>query len=737
MNNIGEKLGKYTLERMIGAGPHGKIYRAVLHGAAGFERDFAVKKFQEDIFAGREVTTQLAETMRGYGTLEHPRIARLLDYGMADGIPFAAIELINGIDLSIVLEHTLEKGKPMLPGIRAWILSSVARAVGYAHSRSVMHSGIKPTNIVCTAEGQIKVTDFGVTGTHLSTNTNALETLKSVSRYLAPEQVAQVAQVSQTHPQTDVFQLGLLAHALFGAYGEVHPVSLAQDAIANDRQPPLPGVSKNYLSIVRKALSSDIADRYPTARAMADALDGVVRNDPMPGGKQEFVVLIKTLVESLGVSQVDTQIAVQDISLLNETIQQSDLAESATENFEELVDDDGELSDQIMELSDEKTEVSPPAFANATKGFIQTSSVTAQPIDAVLNDKQDLSSILTETKSSPPPTPEASPLISKPEQETVVRSLSKSSLSDDSLASTSATVTSIPTDSFAPTKPSSAPVHVESFVTASSRNDLTARISSATEKVMQNRRWPIVVPTAVLTLILGVFALRSLGPDPTTQNAAATDSRALGATNNQGPVVTTDNDNKQSIDKPDSVTNITQATTIDNNTSNTVQPKVVSQDVARLASATNEKGSTQSTKPITQSFSFKTLPKSVVIHYQGKRLLRDSPIVVDDSGQKLVVYAPGHSIKIIDVAETKIEDPLTLSPIKKFRGAAGLRVLCKKKNRYYVRIDGQDTGMLCPTGRLGMKKGTHKVELINVKDGSNISKTVSIRSTKKSKRIRF
>src|SRR5262249_41548863 len=91
-----ERVGRYQLLEPIGIGPSGAVSRAKVFGVAGFERQFAVKRFHSELTATAAMAAMLSAAARSYGSLEHPRIARMSEFGVAQGATFTAVEYVPG-----------------------------------------------------------------------------------------------------------------------------------------------------------------------------------------------------------------------------------------------------------------------------------------------------------------------------------------------------------------------------------------------------------------------------------------------------------------------------------------------------------------------------------------------------------------------------------------------------------------------------------------------------------------
>ncbi len=280
MNALGtgpslQRLGRYHLSDCLGGGPTGEVFRAKVYGVAGMDREFAVKRFHSSLVADPKASAALAVAARMYGALEHPRVARLHEFGEAGGHTFTATELVPGLDLA----QLIDQGKLSL-GTASRLIVQVGRAVGYAHGRGLCHLGIAPTNVVCSELGEIKVTDFGVLPPRLSEKPAEDESLSHRLSYLAPEQLEGL----RTSPATDVYQLGTLAHELMVGrrpFTARDGGQLAQQILGG--AVPDTGLPKPYDKLLKRALARSPFERFPDAGAMADALEAALRSSPTPG----------------------------------------------------------------------------------------------------------------------------------------------------------------------------------------------------------------------------------------------------------------------------------------------------------------------------------------------------------------------------------------------------------------------------------------------------------------------
>ena len=291
-----ERVGRYQLLEPIGAGPTGSVSRAKVFGVAGFERQFAIKKFLPELTSTAATAQALSGAARQYGSLEHPRIARMSEFGVAQGQTYVAIEYVAGLDAMRLAAEAKLMGGPLPAGGALAVVSQAARAVGYAHGRGLTHLGIAPTNIIVTAEGDVKVTDFGILAATLPPRPADVTRLAQRIAYLAPEQLAGEA----TAAATDVFALGVLAYELVTGqrcFTGATPQAIAQAILAGP--PPEPAMPRPIVRVLQRCLARSPFERFPDARALADALDAALRVAPVPGTRKDIGATVKQTLERM------------------------------------------------------------------------------------------------------------------------------------------------------------------------------------------------------------------------------------------------------------------------------------------------------------------------------------------------------------------------------------------------------------------------------------------------------
>jgi hypothetical protein len=242
-------------------------------------RFVAVKLLRREVIEDADIAMRFRREALAATVLRHRNIVACLETGTDDGQPYLVMELIEGEDLAA----RLRRGGRLAAGDVARIGLDVARALGVAHVRGIVHRDVKPGNILLSRDGRAMVTDFGIARLAADAEGAVPGTTLGSVHYFSPEQ----AKGATTTPASDTYSLGLvLFEALTGrrAWSGDTTAQLAAvriDAPAPSPRAVRPDVPVALDAIVVRALDPDPARRYPNGNAMADALESfVLRPDP-------------------------------------------------------------------------------------------------------------------------------------------------------------------------------------------------------------------------------------------------------------------------------------------------------------------------------------------------------------------------------------------------------------------------------------------------------------------------
>ena len=277
--------GKYELLERAGEGGMAVVWRAVMHGAAGFSRPVALKEMKPELREQERQVAMFVEEARLGSCLLHPNIVQVLDFVDDEkGSYWLVTEWVEGLDLGSLLRYYRSRQERIPWPLATLIGIGALRGLAAAHERHaadgtpvpIVHRDVSPQNLLLGIGGAVKLSDFGLA--RARDRTSVLTTpgfVKGKLGYLAPELVGG----AQASPHSDLFSMGsVLWEALAG-----HPLFTGKNdrdvlrAIHRGQVPPVsgerPGLPKLLVLAISRALARTPSERHPTAAAMAQDLE--------------------------------------------------------------------------------------------------------------------------------------------------------------------------------------------------------------------------------------------------------------------------------------------------------------------------------------------------------------------------------------------------------------------------------------------------------------------------------
>ncbi len=281
-----EQIGRYQVTGELGKGAMGVVYRA-LDPTIG--REVALKTMRLDVAGmdNQELLQRFRNEARAAGALNHPNIVTIYDAGEQEGLFYIAMEYIEGQTL-----HSLLLEKHVLPVEQLiQITRQVCAGLNYAHARHVVHRDIKPANMMITADGTVKIMDFGIAkaGGGVTSTGQVLGT----PNYMSPEQV----KGKPLDGRSDLFSVGVMLYEMLTGekpFTGQNVTTIIYKIVNENPIPPReldvtvhPGLS----AVVTKALAKSPDERYQTAAELARDL----QNYKAFGSSDEDTVVLKTV----------------------------------------------------------------------------------------------------------------------------------------------------------------------------------------------------------------------------------------------------------------------------------------------------------------------------------------------------------------------------------------------------------------------------------------------------------
>lgn len=743
------------------------------------ERQLAVKRFHPQVLAMPGVSGRLSQAARTYGGLDHPRLARLAELGVAGGETFTAVEWVNGLDVARLLTMAIETGSPLPAGATLGLVSAAARAVGYAHGRGVSHLGLSPTNLIATADGDVKVTDVGILACRMPPRPSQDPSLANRLSYLAPEQLIG----EPVSAATDVFVLGVIAYELCsGVRPFLGPTPLdLEHAVVSGRPAPLE-LPRPIVRVIDRCLARSPFERFPDARALADALDAALRLSPLAGGRRDIGDRITAALEHI--ARVNEQQLSGALSFAVPTAPPPPGARPASAALPlKPPHPTGRSTVFGVEAPRHRPpSVSPPAptsgarlrgatqppphgqrmptertgdptiareepseenlsVGDDTVPRIEPMWPPTEPVPTLKQPPPPPGGLMTKTIAVPPPPPPVPgrPGIAGP-SETRVRPIGSNPPPFEARPpvmpeGSPQPVPHEPPRSMSPSQPPpfGAPPPPPMYAPPPMQAPLPPPFPMGGTPSVRPRWLSIALIVGLVTVLGCVAAIAGF-----LIHRSLTETGETGGSAVASAVVT---DAGQAVAPPTDAAERAIVMPVD-----AAADEVEPTDAAAVAEPVD---ASEPPPPAIDASSGETAPPDpgdkLVINStpSGARVFLDgadegkTPLTLNASADQhsLAIVLPGHDLYLAEI-DGKGTHNATLNAVSPPEGPGGIKVRCKAEDRYYVYLDGKPTGQLCPTERLGVQKGDHTVEVYDLVTETRKTLPARVKATRVSVRVR-
>lgn len=736
----GLRLGRFYCQDRLGATGPIETWRARLYGLAGLDRPFSVKRLRPGAEAA--LCARFLDAARLASAIEDRRLARIVEVseGAGEG-PFVAAEFVHGVDLRELLDAARSVGMPAIPvDATAFVGARTAEALAVAHGgrHPLPHGGLGPGNVIVTARGEVRLLDVATAGALRAAPSDSQAGIDLPRwRYAAPELLAGEGPTAAS----DLFALGaLLFEMVTGA-----PAFAVADSITDLREamksPPLAPVTPEYLGrIIQGLLDFDPRERGDSAADVAARLDAMLPP------RSPFADVGRNLVELVAAARrrapvLRSEAAGEPLSIVAEPSQSRPepppaVPEPAPLPFART------QSSEMAEARERPPAALSPAFPPPPSAELPVVASEAPPLAGAVP--------AAAPTHAPSPVPAPAPAVPEPPDESFAGEPTRQDavagfipaptqadaeypVDDDELElvyeppplpgrepppprmAPDATRPSVPVPMAGPGSPgasSLAPAVIPSFdpdgplartadpAPEQVAAEITARQTAAQRAVARSMsgiaRYEAPAGRSRRTLVL-LIALAG--------SAAAAGGYAVRARHGTHPVP---------------------------------PPKPVPVVVRAAGAPSADPSPAPPPRAVAGLIVVRSTPVAATVWIDGEEK-GPTPLSakVAPGKHRLAVIAAGHAMwrksaedgAALDADLAPIEPPLP--------GPAGLKVRCRTEGRFPVLVDGKETGLLCPTERIGLPAGDHEVGLYVPADDKAHNRTESFEESGSSKRVYF
>lgn len=290
------RIGRYEIERRIGAGGMALTYRCRLAGIGGFSKRVVVKILHPDHVGEESYVRMFLDEAKLSARLHHVNVAQVYEVGDDHGVPYMVMEHVDGSNLAEITRLLGRGQKPW--GHIAWLFAGICRGLGHAHglrddngkALGIVHRDVSLGNIMIGRDGVPKLIDFGIAQWAQKENVTEVGMLKGKLHYMAPEQLR-----GQADHRADIYQLGVCLYWMTTGRPPFHdadPAKVWAARLDGDLKRPsqlVAGYPRELEEIVTTALAVDPARRWQSADELAAMLEAFCYSQPAFATSDEAV----------------------------------------------------------------------------------------------------------------------------------------------------------------------------------------------------------------------------------------------------------------------------------------------------------------------------------------------------------------------------------------------------------------------------------------------------------------
>ena len=282
----------------------GEVHEAVAIGASGFKKRVAIKRVLAERASRPKAERTFFDEARICSKLHHAGIVAILDFGVAEGVTFQVLELVDGISAAEAAAVGRDLGASMPIHVALHITIEVAHALHYAHELSdgaghglgIVHRDIKPSNVLLSRSGDVKLCDFGVALARDRLVKTTGQVAKGTRSYMAPEQILAL----ELDARADVFAVGCMLHAFVAGESPMAKEEQRARVLAGQEPSLHASLPDDVRAVVERAVRRSPLERFATADELARAAGEVLAARRPRDARAELIAWLGPVLDRHG-----------------------------------------------------------------------------------------------------------------------------------------------------------------------------------------------------------------------------------------------------------------------------------------------------------------------------------------------------------------------------------------------------------------------------------------------------
>jgi len=268
--------GRYEVLDRIGAGGMAIVYKAK---DLLLNRVVTIKVLREQFVTDEDFIRRFRREAQSAASLSHPNIVSIYDVGKDGDTEYIVMEYVEGRNLKEIIREYA----PLSTEQSINLARQITGAIRNAHENHIIHRDIKPHNILVTADGHAKVTDFGIARAVSSATVTHTGDIVGSVHYLSPEQAKGI----QSNEQSDIYSLGIVLYELLTGkvpYDGETPIAIALKHLQQEPVPPSklnPRIAKELEGVIMRAIAKSPEQRYVSAKELLEDLNHIQAGEPI------------------------------------------------------------------------------------------------------------------------------------------------------------------------------------------------------------------------------------------------------------------------------------------------------------------------------------------------------------------------------------------------------------------------------------------------------------------------